>query len=149
MVKAKLGVKRTCLSCSMRFYDFKRKPIICPGCGVEFDPNNLLKRSQKSRRRTHCKPLLLRQRRCPFRRKRRQKQASRTWSLLLSSAWSVSSSTQILPMSVPFYLTYLVLSPAWARSATTARPLLSSFITNRERRMTSERRRRMRNSCFK
>ena len=49
MVKAELGVKRTCLSCSMRFYDFKRRPIICPGCGAEFDSNNLIKRNQKSR----------------------------------------------------------------------------------------------------
>jgi uncharacterized protein (TIGR02300 family) len=27
----------------MRFYDFKRSPIICPGCGTEFDPENLVK----------------------------------------------------------------------------------------------------------
>ena len=32
----------------MRFYDFKRRPIICPGCGTEFDPENLLK-GRKSR----------------------------------------------------------------------------------------------------
>ena len=43
MAKVELGLKRTCLSCDMRFYDFKRRPIVCPGCGTEFDPENLLK----------------------------------------------------------------------------------------------------------
>ena len=49
MAKAELGVKRVCLSCSMRFYDFDRSPIICPGCGAKFDPQRLTK-SQKSSR---------------------------------------------------------------------------------------------------
>jgi uncharacterized protein (TIGR02300 family) len=48
MAKIELGLKRTCLSCDIRFYDFKRSPIICPGCGTEFDPENLLK-GRKSR----------------------------------------------------------------------------------------------------
>ena len=48
MAKVDLGLKRCCLSCGMRFYDFKRSPIICPGCGTEFDPENLLK-GRKSR----------------------------------------------------------------------------------------------------
>ena len=48
MAKVELGLKRTCLSCDMRFYDFKRSPIICPGCGTEFDLENLLK-GRKSR----------------------------------------------------------------------------------------------------
>ena len=48
MAKVELGLKRTCLSCGMRFYDFKRRPIVCPGCGTEFDPENLLK-GRKSR----------------------------------------------------------------------------------------------------
>ena len=43
MAKVELGLKRTCLSCDMRFYDFKRRPIVCPGCGKEFDLENLLK----------------------------------------------------------------------------------------------------------
>jgi uncharacterized protein (TIGR02300 family) len=43
MAKVELGLKRACLSCGMRFYDFKRSPIICPGCGTEFDPENMLK----------------------------------------------------------------------------------------------------------
>ena len=48
MAKVELGLKRICLSCDMRFYDFKRSPIICPGCGKEFDLENLLK-GRKSR----------------------------------------------------------------------------------------------------
>ena len=49
MAKAELGTKRVCLSCNTRFYDFDRSPIICPGCGVEFDPQRPTK-SQKSSR---------------------------------------------------------------------------------------------------
>ena len=48
MAKAELGIKRLCGSCGMRFYDFKRSPIICPGCSAEFDPNHVVK-SRKSR----------------------------------------------------------------------------------------------------
>ena len=48
MAKADLGTKRACLSCGMRFYDFSRSPIICPGCGAEFDPENIIK-SRKGR----------------------------------------------------------------------------------------------------
>jgi uncharacterized protein (TIGR02300 family) len=46
MAKADLGTKRACLSCGMRFYDFKRSPILCPGCGTEFDPENIIKNSK-------------------------------------------------------------------------------------------------------
>ena len=49
MSKAELGKKRVCLSCKMRFYDFDRTPIICPGCGAKFDPQHHTK-SQKSPR---------------------------------------------------------------------------------------------------
>jgi uncharacterized protein (TIGR02300 family) len=48
MAKAELGIKRLCGSCGMRFYDFKRSPIVCPGCSTEFDPNHIVK-SRKSR----------------------------------------------------------------------------------------------------
>ena len=46
--KADMGTKRACLACGMRFYDFNRSPIICPGCGAEFDPENII-RSRKGR----------------------------------------------------------------------------------------------------
>lgn len=48
MAKADLGTKRACLACGMRFYDFNRSPIACPGCGAEFDPENIIK-SRKGR----------------------------------------------------------------------------------------------------
>ena len=48
MAKEDLGTKRACLACGMRFYDFSRSPIICPGCGAEFDPENIIK-SRKGR----------------------------------------------------------------------------------------------------
>ncbi len=42
MAKADLGVKRSCRACGMRFYDFNRTPIICPGCSEEFDPETVI-----------------------------------------------------------------------------------------------------------
>ena len=48
MAKADLGLKRTCLSCGMRFYDFNRAPIVCPGCQTEFDPEAVI-RSRRGR----------------------------------------------------------------------------------------------------
>lgn len=32
----KRGLKRICLNCSTRFYDFNKRPIICPNCSTEF-----------------------------------------------------------------------------------------------------------------
>lgn len=43
MSAAELGQKRRCNSCGMKFYDFKKTPIICPNCSTEFDPESLLK----------------------------------------------------------------------------------------------------------
>ena len=33
----KLGTKRTCPSCSTKFYDFERHPIVCPKCHAKVD----------------------------------------------------------------------------------------------------------------
>ncbi|GBR52905.1 hypothetical protein AA106555_1082 [Neokomagataea thailandica NBRC 106555] len=33
MAKPELGLKRTCVDCSVRFYDLNRVPAICPKCG--------------------------------------------------------------------------------------------------------------------
>lgn len=30
------GLKRICLSCGTRFYDFNKRPALCPSCKVEF-----------------------------------------------------------------------------------------------------------------
>ena len=38
-----LGQKHKCSGCGIKFYDFDKKPIICPACQVEFDPDALLK----------------------------------------------------------------------------------------------------------
>lgn len=32
----KRGLKRICMSCSTRFYDFNKRPIVCPNCETEF-----------------------------------------------------------------------------------------------------------------
>ena len=48
MTEIELGVKRRCISCGTKFYDFLKAPIICPNCTTEFDPEQLLK-SRKGR----------------------------------------------------------------------------------------------------
>jgi uncharacterized protein (TIGR02300 family) len=48
MNEIELGVKRRCISCGTKFYDFFKSPITCPKCGAEFDPEQLLK-SRKGR----------------------------------------------------------------------------------------------------
>src|SRR6202008_1337286 len=30
------GLKRICLSCGPRYYDFNKRPVICPSCSAEF-----------------------------------------------------------------------------------------------------------------
>ena len=35
MAKTDWGTKRNCLSCSSKFYDFNKNPILCPSCGKE------------------------------------------------------------------------------------------------------------------
>jgi uncharacterized protein (TIGR02300 family) len=43
VVKPEWGTKRICPSCSARYYDLHRDPIVCPKCGTAFDPEALLK----------------------------------------------------------------------------------------------------------
>ncbi|ACI52645.1 conserved hypothetical protein [Gluconacetobacter diazotrophicus PA1 5] len=35
MAQPTLGTKRVCVSCSARFYDLNKSPVICPKCGTE------------------------------------------------------------------------------------------------------------------
>ena len=35
MAKPELGLKRTCVACSAKFYDLGRAPAVCPKCGTE------------------------------------------------------------------------------------------------------------------
>ena len=48
MSKPEWGIKRVCPSCSIKYYDFNKRPITCPKCEFEFDPDLLLK-SRKGR----------------------------------------------------------------------------------------------------
>jgi len=43
LVKADLGIKRICPSCSARFYDLQKRPIECPKCAASFEPESLYK----------------------------------------------------------------------------------------------------------
>lgn len=43
LVKADLGIKRICPSCSARFYDLQKRPIECPKCAFSFEPEALYK----------------------------------------------------------------------------------------------------------
>ncbi|MBM3941293.1 MAG: TIGR02300 family protein [SAR202 cluster bacterium] len=38
MAKPEWGVRRTCLSCGVHYYDMGRLPVSCPKCGVVHDP---------------------------------------------------------------------------------------------------------------
>lgn len=48
MAKPEWGIKRICHSCGTRYYDLGHDPIVCPSCGVEYDPDAFL-RSRRSR----------------------------------------------------------------------------------------------------
>lgn len=43
MAKPEWGLKRTCQSCSVRFYDLGRAQITCPKCGAVYDAEAVLK----------------------------------------------------------------------------------------------------------
>ena len=47
MDKKDWGIKRVCLGCGARFYDFNKSPIICPSCGDVYDAEYLSKRKSK------------------------------------------------------------------------------------------------------
>ncbi len=42
-MERKWGAKRTCPSCSTRFYDLGREPIACPECHATYSPKDFLK----------------------------------------------------------------------------------------------------------
>ena len=43
MAKLEWGKKRICLACNTKYYDLNKSPVICPSCGIEFDPDIYLK----------------------------------------------------------------------------------------------------------
>ncbi len=48
MAKPEWGAKRTCQSCSARFYDLTRSPILCPKCGATVEPEVTFKTRRQS-----------------------------------------------------------------------------------------------------
>ena len=48
MAKPEWGKKRICPACNKKYYDLKKSPIICPFCGIEFDPDTYF-RSRKGK----------------------------------------------------------------------------------------------------
>jgi uncharacterized protein (TIGR02300 family) len=47
MVKAEWGIKRTCPKCGTRFYDLgKDNPVSCIECGINWEPEPVLKSKQ-------------------------------------------------------------------------------------------------------
>ena len=52
--KDKRGLKRVCGSCGTHFYDFRKSPVLCPQCGVEFSLGT--KRSGKGLAEEEAKP---------------------------------------------------------------------------------------------
>ncbi len=47
LAKADLGIKRTCPSCGVRFYDLQKRPIECPKCAFTFEPEALYKQRRQ------------------------------------------------------------------------------------------------------
>lgn len=56
MAELSWGVKRTCNSCGVRFYDLRKSPIVCPKCGVTCE---LYSTSRSKRDRSVAKEVAL------------------------------------------------------------------------------------------
>ena len=61
LVKADLGIKRICPSCSARFYDLQKRPIECPKCTFAFEPEALYKQ-RRPRQPEPAAPVVVRAR---------------------------------------------------------------------------------------
>jgi uncharacterized protein (TIGR02300 family) len=48
VAKVEWGTKRQCQSCGARFYDLQRAEIVCPKCGVVYDPDTVTKKRSRS-----------------------------------------------------------------------------------------------------
>ena len=48
MVKPEWGTKRVCPGCGVRFYDLRRRPIVCPGCESSYGEEAFV-RNRRSR----------------------------------------------------------------------------------------------------
>src|SRR2546430_11559139 len=56
LVKADLGTKRICPSCTARFYDLEKRPIECPKCAFTFEPEALYKQRRPRQPEPEKKP---------------------------------------------------------------------------------------------
>lgn len=56
-VPGRLGEKRGCLKCGTKFYDFERRPIVCPKCGAEFDPKDFAPKVPLKAEQKKAKPV--------------------------------------------------------------------------------------------
>ncbi|MBL4616225.1 MAG: TIGR02300 family protein [Robiginitomaculum sp.] len=48
MAKADLGDKRVCAECSAKFFDLKKRPVVCPKCEFSFDPDITRRQTRKA-----------------------------------------------------------------------------------------------------
>ena len=56
MMKPNLGIKRTCLSCEVRFFDLNKNPAICPKCGDKYKiPTTRAKRASPPEQKASVK----------------------------------------------------------------------------------------------
>ena len=46
MIKPEWGTKRACPKCGTRFYDLAKEPVTCVACGVNWEPEPILKSKQ-------------------------------------------------------------------------------------------------------
>lgn len=44
MANPDLGEKRVCSDCGAKFFDLKKRPVVCPKCGFSYDPDSVPKR---------------------------------------------------------------------------------------------------------
>ncbi|MBP9752741.1 MAG: FYDLN acid domain-containing protein [Proteobacteria bacterium] len=49
MTKPEWGTKRTCMSCTARFYDLNNKPATCPKCGAVLESLSMSGKSKKTK----------------------------------------------------------------------------------------------------
>jgi len=47
MAKADLGEKRVCAECAAKFFDLKKRPVVCPKCEFSFDPDTMNRRGAR------------------------------------------------------------------------------------------------------
>ena len=56
MINAKLGEKRECAACAVKFYDLNKKPPVCPKCGAVYVPPKETAKGRKTLAKAPPKP---------------------------------------------------------------------------------------------